>query len=539
MKKTIIIIFLLFILNHCAFAQEIFDAIRNGDTAKVMDLVEKEPRLIKAKNFRQSSPLHVAVDVDNEPIARYLIDKGAEINAVNGSQWTPLFYAKKANMARLLVKKGAEINFKGSLFSPLSISVFQKRKEVAEYLLEAGAELPDIKKGEGVVLLREALKCGSIVILDKYLSRGFDPLFENELQDNLLHFASERGSTELIDKLISRGVSVNKTNIFGFNPLHIAAFNGNTEIVTFFVQKGVDMNARTNDGKTPFNFAMEANHQETAEVLKSLGADQSPQRFPVLTGEYMGQPKPGNKAVPFAPGIVSPNSRHTYHSAMALAPNGNEMYWSVYVGEEETTSILCAKKVDGKWTQPEIISKGDVPFISPDGSKFYFIGWKQVQERQREVIYVRNKTASGWSEPYELPDIINSMPGIHWQLSVDQKGNLYFGAQLEGSDASRIYYSEYSDGRYSESKIVESLKDVGAHSPFIAPDGSYMIISKEGEGLNLLFKNKDGSWTPGINLADSLGIAGECSIVTPDGKYLFFLCSVSYWADTSFIEKLR
>ncbi len=539
MKKTIKIIFLLFILNHCAFAQEIFDAIRNGDTAKVMALVEKDPRLVQARNARQSTPLHVAVDTGNATLARYLIEKGADINAVNQNNWTPLFYAKQADIAKRLVESGADVNFAGSLFTPLAHAVFQKRKEVAECLLENGAQLPELGNPLSIVLLRESLKAGSAAILERYLSRGFDPLYEDDVNNNLLHFASERGSRELIDLLMSRGVAVKRANIFGFTPLHVAAFLGNTPIVERFVQKGADPDARTNDGKTPYNLAVEAHHVKTAEVLKSLGADLSPQRFPVLAGEYMGQTKPGSRAVPFAPGIVASNSQHAYHSAMAWTPDGNEMYWSVYVGEEEIPFLFQSKNVKGLWTKPEIFSKGDAPFISPDGKRFFFIGIREVAETYKEAVFVREKTASGWSEAKELPETINSVPGIHWQLSVDRKGNLYFGAQLEGSDASRIYYAEYSDGRYSEPKIVESLKDVGAHSPFIAPDGSYMIISKEGEGLNLLFKNKDGSWTPGINLADSLGIAGECSIVTPDGKYLFFLCSVSYWADTSFIEKLR
>jgi hypothetical protein len=54
--------------------------------------------------------LHVAVDADNEPIARYLIEKGAELNAVNRYNWTPLLYAKGKATVNLLIEKGADIN---------------------------------------------------------------------------------------------------------------------------------------------------------------------------------------------------------------------------------------------------------------------------------------------------------------------------------------------------------------------------------------------------------------------------------------------
>ena len=162
----------------------------------------------------------------------------------------------------------------------------------------------------------------------------------------------------------------------------------------------------------------------------------------------------------------------------------------------------------------------------------------------KELIYVMDKTPMGWSEPNALPDIINSIPGIHWQLSVDKKGNLYFGARQNGTVASRIYCSAYINGAYTEPKILESLKDVDAHSPFISPDGSYLIISTPTNGLQILFRNKAGSWTKERNITDIIGYEGHCPIVTHDGKYLFFLHNagdkfIPYWVDASFIEELR
>lgn len=542
MKKTksiIIIAFLsVLLLSHNINAQEIFDAIRNGDIAKVKELVEKDPQLLNARNTRQSTPLHVAVDVNNEEIVCYLIDRGADINAINASSWTPLYYAKKLEMAKLLVEKGAEINSVGSPFTPLSISVFQKRKEVAEYLVEKGAELPEIGTELSLIMLRESLKSGGSILLDKYVSQGFDPLYENELKNNLLHFAAERGSVELIERLIHLKIPITESDIFGYTPLHVAALNGNTPIVKFFIKNGADINVRTKDGNTPYNLAVAAKRGETAEYLKSMDADQSPQKFPVLMGEYLGQPKPGKKAVPFAPGIVGTRYQQTYHSAMVLTPDGNEMYWSAYIGEEVTTSILMAKRVDGKWTKPEIFAEGDVPFISPDGKKIFFVRRTQNEGPNREIIYVRDKTASGWSEPQELPEIINSTPGIHWQVSVDEKGNIYFGARAAGTSEARIYYSEFRNGDYSQPRIVEGLENTDAHSPYIAPDGSFLIISKS-DGLNILFRISDGSWTKEKKLVDRLGVAGECPAITPDGRYLFFIQTIPYWVDASFIEELR
>ena len=160
----------------------------------------------------------------------------------------------------------------------------------------------------------------------------------------------------------------------------------------------------------------------------------------------------------------------------------------------------------------------------------------------KELIYVMDKTSTGWSEPYPLPDIINSVPGIHWQVSVDNKGNLYFGARQNGGVISRIYYSKFENGSYAEPRIMENLKDVDAHSPFVAPDGSYLIISSN--GLQILFRKKDGSWTGCKSITEIIGYSGHCPIVTHDGRYLFFVHNVGdkfipYWVDASLIEELR
>ncbi len=524
------------ILSQNTNAQEIFDAIRTGDLTKVKELIDKDPQLIRVKNPHGSTPLHMAVDVNNVPIARYLIEKGADLNAVNSNAWTSLFYAKEKEMAKLLVEKGADINFEASNGTALGWSLLYRKKEVAECLLEKGAKLPEMGTNQSIGLLIQSLKSGSFKFLERYMEQGFDPLYESETKSNLIHYSSESNSVELIEKLIVLEVPVNKTNLLGFTPLHIAALKGNTQVVKLLTQKDLDINARTNDGKTPYNLAVETKNDETAEYLKSIGADQSPPKFPVLTGEYLGQPKPGKNAVPFAPGIVT-----NQHGSVVSTPEGNEIFWSVNNRPGEV-SLISSKKNKGKWTKPIMLKKDiDVPFISPDGNRLFCTQWNtQTKWGIKTIISVMDKTPTGWSEPKPLPDTINSVPGIHWQVSVDSKDNLYFGARQNGAIHNmRIYYSEYNNGEYSEPKIIESLKDVNAHSPYISPDGSYLIISKPG-GLNILFKKRDGSWIDGIDISDYIGIeGGKCPTVTHDGKYLFFISGVSYWVDTSFIEELR
>ena len=56
--------------------------------------------------------LFYAVKERNESMVNLLINCGANVNAVNKSGWTPLFYAKDVQTAQLLISHGADVNWK-------------------------------------------------------------------------------------------------------------------------------------------------------------------------------------------------------------------------------------------------------------------------------------------------------------------------------------------------------------------------------------------------------------------------------------------
>lgn len=76
--------------------------------------------------------------------------------------------------------------------------------------------------------------------------------------------------------------------------------------------------------------------------------------------------------------------------------------------------------------------------------------------------------------------------------------------------------------------------------PYIAPDGSYLIFSRN--GLWISFKGENGNWMKAISMGTNFD--GICPYVSPDGKYIFFLkmgmrYDDIYWASAKIIEELR
>jgi hypothetical protein len=159
----------------------------------------------------------------------------------------------------------------------------------------------------------------------------------------------------------------------------------------------------------------------------------NPKDFPVLQGLYFGQEMNGQKPELFAENILA-NKYVSFHSTIVFNPGGNECYWQCNIGDNKGT-ILWSRIENGKWTLPEIAPfamiefRDDCPFISPDGNRLFFLSRRPLPEGQKtgkENIWLMDRIENGWSKPIPLPLCINSMPFIHWQISVDQKGTLFF-----------------------------------------------------------------------------------------------------------------
>lgn len=130
--------------------------------------------------------------------------------------------------------------------------------------------------------------------------------------------------------------------------------------------------------------------------------------FPTLSGDYLGQPLPGAEPQLFAPGIVATGM---YERDMAISPDGDEIYYTAVLGGFNYATILLTRRVEGQWTRPEVAPFATdpryrfiEPHISPDGKRFFFVTNRPLEgeEPGDENIWVMDRTADGWGEPFNL-----------------------------------------------------------------------------------------------------------------------------------------
>ena len=268
------------------------------------------------------------------------------------------------------------------------------------------------------------------------------------------------------------------------------------------------------------------------------GISHSQNKLSDLKGPYLGQNPPGKKAVLFAPDVIV----YEVHGAPSISPDGKAMIIDP-MGEGPKYYRL----IEGIWSlQKEL--PFDIPgacngiFISPSGKRIYLLVWKN----DNEDFYISEKKDQNWTKPKLLGKDIKTSAST-WQFTAAKNENLYFS--FEG----KIVVSIFNGDTHIKPVPLklENDKDLEGGTPFIAPDESYLILNKrekKSSDLYISYQLKNNKWTKPKDLGSKINEKGKmdmCPIISPDGKYLFFISRRNgpdfqlFWADAGFVEYLK
>ena len=214
---------------------ELFVALRAGDTAAVVRMLEQEPALAQARNEQDISAVLMACYMGRTGIRDLLIEKGAHLELHEA--------AAAGSLPRVieLVERqpGLAKSYSPDGFPVMALAAAFGHEDVARYLHGKGAEINAVAtNGTGYNALTGAV-AGSHASLAKWL--------------------------------VENGADVNYRYAKGHSPLLEASANGKLEIVRMLVEHGADPHMRTDLGKDGLNFAQERGHQEVAAYLQSIG----------------------------------------------------------------------------------------------------------------------------------------------------------------------------------------------------------------------------------------------------------------------------
>ena len=215
---------------------DIFKASEEGDLKSVQAVVEAfesrapwmrigEVPPVSQTDRHGQTPLFNAVMTNQLDVARYLIGKGADINARDHHENTPLHFIPNngKDMASLLIQSGANVNIGGSDGrKPLHNT---GSAEIAQVLLDHGATV-DSRTKYGETPLHLAACHGVTDLMKTFIQSGADVNATMKGGDTPLHHAVRFNEPDAINLLIEHGAKEDLKNSYNYSPRDYSTMNG-------------------------------------------------------------------------------------------------------------------------------------------------------------------------------------------------------------------------------------------------------------------------------------------------------------------------
>jgi ankyrin repeat protein len=218
-------------------ARDLMTAAADGNEPAARALLDKDPALVKAVNGFGETPLHVAARAGRRDVAALLIDRGADVKAVDARKRT-LFHAVALcgdpgiEVAKRLIDHGAPLDARDADgLTPLLIAARRTAgrdaaKDLARLLVEWGANVT-VADSTGATALAGAAFAGDVEWMTYLVDRGASVKGADHDGRTLLHYALAGA-----DRPAVKGCSA-------------------SEAALFLMSKGADLNAKDKKGRGP------------------------------------------------------------------------------------------------------------------------------------------------------------------------------------------------------------------------------------------------------------------------------------------------
>lgn len=485
MKKLLLIIITIITYTSNAQTPRIFKAACRENVKTLDSLLKNADISIKSDN--QSNLLHFATYCSNEAVFDYLIDKGIDVNQVNGYGDTPLMYTvlrRNPKMTKKLIDRGANVNTvnKDSL-TPLYNAIQADNEELIDMLLKANADV--------------------------------------NLGKTSLHRAVLNNNLKTFKKIINTDTKIDPLNDYGNTPLAIAIREGNEEIVEFLIAKGADLK------KVPkYNLKGPYLGQKKPDSIPLLFAKSF-----ISTENFVHSP------------TFSSDGNELYYTVESWRFHGG----TIFVTKQKNGIWTQPKpvKIEGDYREIDPILSAD------NNRLYYCTNRPIVEgdsTRTNSDLWMLKRLTNTWSKPIYLGSNVNNAEHHDWFPSFSNDETLYFSTGPNNS--SNIVYSEMKDGHYQKPIDLGTMinSEYRDYDPVIAPDKAFIIFSSNrpnGYGsvdLYISFKDENNQWTKAKNMGELINTKNIefAPRLSPDGNYLFFNRGASiYWVSTKTIETLR
>ncbi|XP_016981845.1 transient receptor potential channel pyrexia [Drosophila rhopaloa] len=228
---------------------------------------------------RGRTPLHFACCRANAPIAKVLLDRGADPNRWDArKEVTSLHCAassKSVECILLLLRRKANINIGIEKRSALHYAIDVNAVDCVEVLLKYGAD-PNTPQVYTETPLHTASAAGFAKCVQLLLSHNADVRSQfGEGKVTALHLAAENDYVECARLLLEHRAEVDCRNASHQTPLHLACLSQSIGTVDVLISYGANVNAAYRDGRTALHAAIvkQSRCLDCCNALLKAGAD--------------------------------------------------------------------------------------------------------------------------------------------------------------------------------------------------------------------------------------------------------------------------
>uniref|UniRef100_A0AAQ4NNV2 Poly [ADP-ribose] polymerase n=1 Tax=Gasterosteus aculeatus aculeatus TaxID=481459 RepID=A0AAQ4NNV2_GASAC len=248
---------------------------------------------VHAKDKGGLVPLHNACSYGHYEVAELLVRHGASVNVADLWKFTPLHEAAakgKYEICKLLLKHGADPSKKNRDGNQPLDMVKDGDTDIQDLLRGDAALLDAAKKGclarvqklcspenincrdtqgRNSTPLHLAAGYNNLEVAEYLLEHGADVNAQDKGGLIPLHNAASYGHVDIAALLIKYNTCVNATDKWAFTPLHEAAQKGRTQLCALLLAHGADPTMKNQEGQTALDLA-------TADDIRALLMDAMP-----------------------------------------------------------------------------------------------------------------------------------------------------------------------------------------------------------------------------------------------------------------------
>lgn len=249
-----------------------------ADKIKVIERLLDMKMSVNSVDNSGETALHIASKNQNMEIIKFLLGKGANIQAKTTDKRTPLHYATASEKCSIevveyLISKGAKMEVLDSNDeAPIEAAIINGRMDIFNVFIKNKLDITGVPFGYN--LFRRAVGLNRVDFMKRICELGADycvDMISASQGGTFLHMAAGHGNYEAAEFLIKDGIFIDMPMYDGQTPIFLACSQGHYDVVELLIKSGSKVDWKDFSGKTPLDYALKEGRMDVARLLLATG----------------------------------------------------------------------------------------------------------------------------------------------------------------------------------------------------------------------------------------------------------------------------